>query len=186
MCEGPGFPRGTFCGSCGQLEAGPRIWSWDTTDTNGGETSIRPFLLIASQCQGGTFTALAFVSFALIELLKENKLPLVVCVPVRRSMCLRCARAMRARSRLPVPLVSSSTIRLSRPRSPSERYNHAPPHQAFSCGFQDSSSLPLTGILSGPRMSPILFCLLSDTDCSQEPRPVVQPPVPPPLQLLPV
>lgn len=41
-------------------------------------------------------------------------------------------------------------------------------------------------ILSVPRMSLIHSCLLSDTDCTQEPGPGVQPPVPPPLQLLPV
>lgn len=89
VCEGPGLPRGTFCGECRQLEAGLCIWSWDTTDTNGVKLPfIRPFLLIASQCQDSTLAALAFVSFTLIELLKKNKLPLVPCMPMRCSTCL--------------------------------------------------------------------------------------------------
>lgn len=52
------------------------------------EAAIRPFSLIASQCQAGTLPALTFVSFTLIELLKKNKLPLVLCMPVGCSMCL--------------------------------------------------------------------------------------------------
>lgn len=53
-----------------------------------GEAAIRPFLLIASQCQDSTLTALTFVSLTLIELLKKNTLPLVLCMPMWYSVCL--------------------------------------------------------------------------------------------------
>lgn len=53
-----------------------------------GEAAICPFLLIASQCQDGTLTALTFVSLTLIELLKKNMLPLILCMPMWYSMCL--------------------------------------------------------------------------------------------------
>lgn len=52
--------------------------------------------------------------------------------------------------------------------------------------FSPAGHCLLTEVPCGPRVSLILFCLLSGTDCSQKPGPGVQPPVSLPLQLLPV